>query len=339
MTRTTIYDIAKRLNINPSTVHRALNGKPGVSEEMRHIIKECASRMNYKVNRAASSLSRNPVKIGFIYINSVPAYFNQILNGVEKAHQNLSDFNLDFECAICASKQEYAGKLKALKDKGCSGIITVPSDVDAEIKDIYRELAAGGIRLGTITDYISDETIDFRIHIHTGSLGRIAAELLGTLLGRSKVAFFTSRLASLYCNDTLNGFLEEAKKRKMKVAGIFEDYDDPETAGRYTERLIDEHPDVKGIFISTANSSPVCKVIRQRKLGREYKIVAMDVFPELIRNVEQGIINVSIFQDPYNQGYMAYQQMFRLLQNEEQEEKNILVKPQIVLESNIREYL
>lgn len=35
MDRPTIKDIAKVLNISPSTVSRALSGKPGASEELR----------------------------------------------------------------------------------------------------------------------------------------------------------------------------------------------------------------------------------------------------------------------------------------------------------------
>ena len=37
MNKITIYDIAKALGVNASTVNRAINGKPGVGEEKKRI--------------------------------------------------------------------------------------------------------------------------------------------------------------------------------------------------------------------------------------------------------------------------------------------------------------
>ncbi len=52
----TIKDIARELGICYSSVSRALNGKPGVSEETRKKITETAERMGYRPNELARGL-------------------------------------------------------------------------------------------------------------------------------------------------------------------------------------------------------------------------------------------------------------------------------------------
>jgi LacI family transcriptional regulator len=48
--RVTLRDIAKKLNVTPGTVSKALNGAYDVSEEMKNLIQDTAVEMGY-VNR------------------------------------------------------------------------------------------------------------------------------------------------------------------------------------------------------------------------------------------------------------------------------------------------
>ena len=51
--KTTIYDIAKRLNITAATVSRALNNNAKISEATRKLVVDTAVEMNYKQNKLA----------------------------------------------------------------------------------------------------------------------------------------------------------------------------------------------------------------------------------------------------------------------------------------------
>ncbi|MBQ9985849.1 MAG: helix-turn-helix domain-containing protein, partial [Oscillospiraceae bacterium] len=51
--RASVKDIAARLHISLSTVHKALTGKPGVSEARREQVLEVARELGYVVNTAA----------------------------------------------------------------------------------------------------------------------------------------------------------------------------------------------------------------------------------------------------------------------------------------------
>ena len=56
--KTTIYDIAKKLNITAATVSRALNNNPKISEATRKLVLETAAKMNYKQNKLALALKK-----------------------------------------------------------------------------------------------------------------------------------------------------------------------------------------------------------------------------------------------------------------------------------------
>ena len=54
--KTTIYDIAEKLNITAATVSRALNGNPKISEATRQLVSDTAKEMNYEQNKLALAL-------------------------------------------------------------------------------------------------------------------------------------------------------------------------------------------------------------------------------------------------------------------------------------------
>ena len=54
--RVTIKDISAKLGISSTTVHRALAGKEGMTDELRDKILQTAREMGYEINYAASCI-------------------------------------------------------------------------------------------------------------------------------------------------------------------------------------------------------------------------------------------------------------------------------------------
>ncbi len=82
--KTTIYDIANKLNITAATVSRALNNNPRISTETKKLVLETAAMMNYKQNRLALALKSGKSKnVGVVvpYINR--SFFSSIIRGIE----------------------------------------------------------------------------------------------------------------------------------------------------------------------------------------------------------------------------------------------------------------
>ena len=84
MKKPTIKDIAKTLNISPSTVSRALSARPGVSDELRRKVIETAEELGYMKNLSAQTLKNSKSKIiGIVAFDIRNPFFLDFLKGVE----------------------------------------------------------------------------------------------------------------------------------------------------------------------------------------------------------------------------------------------------------------
>lgn len=83
--KTTIYDIAKELNVTAATVSRALNNNPRISEPTRKLVLETAKRLNYKQNQLAVALKSGKSKnVGVVVPYIDRSFFSTIIRGIEE---------------------------------------------------------------------------------------------------------------------------------------------------------------------------------------------------------------------------------------------------------------
>jgi LacI family transcriptional regulator len=81
----TIYDVAKALNLSPSTVSRALKDNPHIKKETRKKIKQTAVDMGYRHNKFASSLrQKHTNSIGVVAHRLDSFFMASVLSGIEK---------------------------------------------------------------------------------------------------------------------------------------------------------------------------------------------------------------------------------------------------------------
>ena len=81
----TIYDVAKALNISPSTVSRGLRDHPHVKNETKKKIKEVAVEMGFQRNKFASSLRKQRTETIGVVVPKLNSYFMATaIAGIEK---------------------------------------------------------------------------------------------------------------------------------------------------------------------------------------------------------------------------------------------------------------
>ena len=73
--RTTITEIAKELNISPSTVSRALNNHPAISSKTREAVIELAKKRNYLPNLLALNLLKKRTNTIGIIVHKITSKF------------------------------------------------------------------------------------------------------------------------------------------------------------------------------------------------------------------------------------------------------------------------
>lgn len=83
--KTTIYDIAVKLNITAATVSRALNNNPKISSVTRELVQKTALSMNYEQNKFALALkSGKSFNIGVVVPRIDSNFFGSVIRGIEE---------------------------------------------------------------------------------------------------------------------------------------------------------------------------------------------------------------------------------------------------------------
>lgn len=101
--KTTIHDIAEKLNITASTVSRALNNNPRISEATRKAVLKAAKQLNYQPNHLAAALRNGKSQlIGIIVPTADRSFFASIIRGIEEVANKLN-----YRIIICQSYDNF----------------------------------------------------------------------------------------------------------------------------------------------------------------------------------------------------------------------------------------
>lgn len=104
----TIKDIARALNVSPSTVSRALKNNPDISQETRDLIHAYAHEHNYKPNAQAVNLRAGRSNtIGVIVPQMVHHFFSCVLSGIEQASSEAG-----YNIIVAQSNESYEQEVK-----------------------------------------------------------------------------------------------------------------------------------------------------------------------------------------------------------------------------------
>ena len=83
--KATLKQIAKELGVSVSTVSKALNGSPEISEPTKQRVQEYAKLKNYKPNVIGLNLKNRSTKtIGVLIPNILNSFFAKVFSGIEK---------------------------------------------------------------------------------------------------------------------------------------------------------------------------------------------------------------------------------------------------------------
>lgn len=83
--RTSLKDLAQKLNVSIATVSRALHNSPEIGKEMQERVKALALEMNYRPNLFARGLRKGtPKVIGVVVPNLMNHYYAAIVDGIER---------------------------------------------------------------------------------------------------------------------------------------------------------------------------------------------------------------------------------------------------------------
>ncbi|WP_264536199.1 LacI family DNA-binding transcriptional regulator [Flavobacterium sp. N1736] len=138
--KATLKQIAKELNVSVSTVSKALNDSPEISEQTKVKIKEYAKLKNYKPNVIGLNLKNRKTKtIGVIIPNILNSFFAKVFSGIEKVADK-KGYNV-ITCISNESLEKEIHTLEMLSNGTIDGFILSVSEEAQKLHD-YSHFSA-----------------------------------------------------------------------------------------------------------------------------------------------------------------------------------------------------
>jgi len=137
MRKVTIVDIAKELDISPSTVSRALNGIGRMNLETRRGVLDLAKKWGYHPNPHAQRLKKvKTATIGLIVPELTHHFYSQMVKGVDSVLDDIG-----YQQIICVSNEEFEKEQNAataLLNARVDGLLVALSNETKEYQHIQQ---------------------------------------------------------------------------------------------------------------------------------------------------------------------------------------------------------
>ena len=209
----TIIDIARELNISPSTVSRALKNHPHINKKTIIKVQECARRLNYKPNVMALTLRTGRANIiGVVLPEIVHYFFSSILQGIEEI-ASAEGFNV----MVFRSQESYEKELQITDSLVAARVAGVLASLSKETDqyDHFQRILDNDIQL-VFYDRICIGIITDRVVVDDYAGAFTAVEHL-IQCGSKRIAFFSSPAHLEISKNRKNGYMDALRKHHIPV--------------------------------------------------------------------------------------------------------------------------
>jgi DNA-binding LacI/PurR family transcriptional regulator len=211
--RVSIKDIAKAAGVSYSTVSRALNDSPLISQPVRDHVQEIAKSMGYTPNALAQSLqSHQTNSVGLVITTIADPFFADIVHGVEEEAKKAG-----ISVFLASSNNDPEEEIRIIETFGrrrVDGVIVASSRIGPGYADRLEQIRIPVIMVNT--EAVEEKNNLFSVSVND-YLGACQAVQYLIDLGHRKIAYLgvSNRPGS---NELrLNGYLATLKSNSITV--------------------------------------------------------------------------------------------------------------------------
>ena len=345
-------DIAAKLGVSVNTVHKAVAGKPGVSEALRKKINDTAAEMGYQRNESASNLRRKNLRIAVCLPSATKEgvyFFSYLWKGCTQYAQEARDHGLSFEM-LPYELGRYADVLRELEQRVAAGeqldgMIAYNPVTDDEVSALAG-IIGHGVKVELI-DGDKPQTGRFGAAIaNYEAAGNLMAEQALNLLGAKGAS---SKILLLSGDAYTDSHYQVARAFHTYLAARDANVTVEDLPGAHaqvdllraalTERLkADDRPDLL-CSVFAVGSEVIADALVECDLAGKVHALGNDVFPESAEALRRGIFTNLVYKDPVGIAYRASKRLGDNLLWGTVPEKDICRGPvELVFASNLDQY-
>lgn len=252
--KATLKQIAKELNVSVSTVSKALNDSPEISEQTKTRIKEYAKLKNYKPNVIGLNLKNRKTKtIGVIIPNILNSFFAKVFTGIEKVAEE-KGYNV-ITCISNESLEKEINTLEMLSNGTIDGFILSASEEAQKLHQFnhFKEIINDGTPI-VMFDRIVDEVECDKVVVDDFDSALNATQHL-IAIGCKNIALFSSVDNLSVGKLRAEGYLKALQNNNIKInQNLILRTDSEDDLKDKIEHVFDNYK-IDGIFALDENDS------------------------------------------------------------------------------------
>jgi LacI family transcriptional regulator len=275
--KATLKQIAKELNVSVSTVSKALNDSPEISEQTKIRIKEYAKLKNYKPNVIGLNLKNRKTKtIGVIIPNILNSFFAKVFSGIEKVADE-KGYNV-IMCISNESLEKEAHTLEMLSNGTIDGFVLSISEEAQKLHEYnhFKDIINDGTPI-VMFDRTTDEVECDKVIVDDFDSGQNATQNLIDL-GCKNIALISSVDNLSVGKLRAEGYLKALRDNNIEVNENIIIRTESESEHDLAEKVNEVYSNnlVDGVFALDENDSVVALKVGVRKgykIPKDLKII------------------------------------------------------------------
>jgi len=303
--RRRVVDIAAAAGVSTATVdrvlHRRANVRPATAQRVLKVAAELQALPEADLLRA---LQPPPMPLAFLLPAGTNRYLRMLGETVDYMADQLAPYNVrcrafaieGFNPAVLAQALLQHGRRNA-------GVAFMPLD-HPQVREAVATLADEGIPVVTLVSDLPNSPRAAYVGLDNRAAGRTAALLIGRFVGprAATVALIAGSRSYRGHEEREMGFLSLVEEMfpQLQVAGLREGHDDAATNERQTRALLEQYPQLAGIYNIGGASDGVARALKAA--GRDQKVVFIGhgLTPDTRALLIDGTLDAVITQTPHS---------------------------------------
>jgi LacI family transcriptional regulator len=300
--RSRIADIAREAGVGTATVDRVLNDRKGVGRPTAERVLEVARRLNYPLPPQLVAMP-GLVSLNFDFL--LPAgphpFFKLVGDALETVEERFPRFR-----AMATRHDIEKFNPAALADsllrigKQSNGVAFIALE-HPQVREAVNTLVERGVPVVTMVSDLSNSRRLGYVGIDNRAAGRTAGHLLGRFIGRraGKVAMIAGSLSYRGHEEREMGFRHILREEfpRLEIVGLREGHDDDAQNYSAAREILQQHPDLLGIYNIGAGASGIGEAIEEAGRGGEITFVSHELMQATRRFLISGTLDAVINQN------------------------------------------
>ncbi len=268
-TRVQMTDVAERAGVSLATVDRVINRRKGVKERTRQQVLDAAVELGFLGTAEMGRFNAGQQdKIVFLLPAGTNPYLRDLGEHLRARVAEREDSGPRIRCFFIEgfNARALAEAIRRNAD-WADGIAFFAID-HPEVREAVAEVAQRGVRLVTIVSDLGHADCDAYVGHENRSVGRTAGLLIGRFVaGREgSVALVAGSRHYRAHSEREAGFLsiQEELFPHLRLVGMREGHDDSAQNYRHTIALLDQNPDLLGIYNVGGSSGGIARALLER---------------------------------------------------------------------------